>query len=74
VTTYEVQPYQQVAIPDGSRWILAYHDGDEEAHIRIEVDTQGVTWSRLGVTSGDWQVASTAFRPHDIPETGPLDG
>jgi len=63
--TYEVPPYRQVAIPDGTRWMVVYHDGDEESNVGVEVDTQGVTWSRLRHSSGDWQVASTAFRSEE---------
>lgn len=66
--TYEVQPYDQVAIPDGGRWVLVYHDGDEESFVSREIDTEGQAWIRLRGTSGDWQICSTATRPTGIPK------
>lgn len=54
MVTFDIPPGKILSIPDGGRWLLVYHDGDEESHVRIGDDG----FFQLGPTSGDWQVAS----------------
>lgn len=67
--TYEIPPYREVAVPDGGRWLIVYHDGDEESTVRREA---GGTF-RLGPTSGDWVVASSGNRTPTVPVAVLLD-
>lgn len=55
---YEIPSYTTCAVPDGDRWLLVYHDGDEESVVRHEDG-----WFQFGATNGDWRVASTLAPP-----------
>jgi hypothetical protein len=51
VTSYrEIEPYTTTDIPEAH--ITVFHDGDEEAAVRMENDGM----LRLGATTGEWQV------------------
>lgn len=64
---YEIPSGVPMCVPDGGRWLLAYHDGNEESHVRHGRDG----WFRLGATSGTWQVASSGNRPSGMTEAKP---
>ena len=67
MTVYEIPGYAEVKVPDGGRWWVIYHDGDEEATVRRDG-----AFLRLGSTSADWQIASSASPPAGIPEATEL--
>lgn len=69
--SYEIPAYAPFAIPDGDRWMVVYHDGDEESTTHIERDSSGLSYFRLGPTSGEWTVVSMAGPPEGVRRAGP---
>lgn len=60
--SWTIPPYETRAVPDGGRWFIVYHDGDEESSVTLP----GGGFVKLGSTSGTWQVASSAAS-RDVP-------